>query len=214
MSRYFTNFIRAFKPGAPRSIVQDVIEEFNSVELDSQGVVAGTFYSPIHPSGVVFLSRALDDASGIDKYHEAVRNSSETRQKLVAKLSEQCASTKMRISRVIKEGNYVGSKPPTCIVRNYIKAKRGHLDEVIDTISSFIDEIPEDRTKPLLTESTTGRSNMLLLSIPFESFGAAEDSYALQRSTWGTARGRRLSDITEENVRIPTQIFHSNIQMS
>ena len=139
-------------------------------------------------------------------------NSSDERKALVQRLSEKCTSTTFRISRLIKEGNYVGSNPPSCLVRNYIKVKRGYIDEAIEIMSSFIDNIPDDRTKPVLSESTTGRSGLLTLSIPYETFAAAEEGYARVRENSGTPMGKRLAEITQENMRVPTFILHSTIQ--
>ncbi|MFL2784297.1 MAG: hypothetical protein ACJ0BL_04635 [Dehalococcoidia bacterium] len=213
MSKYFTVFVRAFKPSAAgTNFMAEVVEEFKSLELNAPGVVTGTGYAQGFPGPVAVLSRLHEDASGIDSYHSAVMNSSDERNALVQRLSEKCISTTFRISRLIKEGNYVGSNPPSCLVRNYIKVKRGYIDEAIEIMSSFIDNIPDDRTKPVLSESTTGRAGLLTLSIPYETFAAAEEGYARVRENSGTPMSKRLAEITEENMRVPTFILHSTIQ--
>ena len=210
MTKYYTSFIRVFKPGL--GTAKEVIEEFESLELDAPGVVTGTPFAPTEGGITFVLSRVFNDASGIDKYNQAIMGASEARQQLVNRLSEKCINTTMRISREISPPTYRGAKPPTCLVRNFIKVKRGHLDEAIDLLTSNFSEIPEDRTKPLLTENTTGRSNLLVITTPYENFETAEEGWLRVRGMSGTSRGRRLAEITQESMRIPTLVLHRTLQ--
>ena len=63
------------------------------------------------------------------------------------------------------------------------------------------------------TESTTGRYGLVTISIPYENAAAAEEGYDWVRSAAGTPRAKRMSDITEDSVRVPFQILHSDVQM-
>ena len=99
----------------------------------------------------------------------------------------------------------------SCLVRNFLKVKRGYLDEAIEILDATFDDIPSDRTKPLLSENTTGRGNILVISTPYEDFAAAEEGWLRVRAMAQTTRGQRLLEITEESVRIPTIILHSTL---
>ena len=209
MSKYFTNFMRVFKPGL--GTAKEVIEEFESLDLDAPGVITATPFAP-REGGITFvLTRVFQDASGIDAYNQAIIGATESRQKLVNDLSAKCLDTTMRISKEIRPANYVGSKSPTCLVRNFLKVKRGYLDEAIEILDATFDDIPGDRTKPLLSENTTGRGNILVISTPYEDFAAAEEGWLRVRAMAQTTRGQRLLEITEESVRIPTIILHSTL---
>ena len=209
MSKYFANFIRVFKPGL--ATAKGVIEEFQSLELDAPGLVTATTFAPKEGGLTFVLTRVFENASGIDAYNQAILGASENRQNLVNDLSTKCTDTSMRISKEVRPGNYVGGSQPAYLVRNFIKVKRGYLDEAIDILSTTFDEIPDDRTKPLLSENTTGRGNILVISTPYETFGAAEEGWLRVREMAQTTRGQRLLEITEESVRIPSIILHSTL---
>ena len=91
MSKYFTNFMRLFKPGL--GTAKEVIEEFESLDLDAPGVITATPFAP-REGGITFvLTRVFQDASGIDAYNQAIIGATESRQKLVNDLSAKCLDT-------------------------------------------------------------------------------------------------------------------------
>ena len=167
--------------------------------------------NPGGPIGVI--SRILDDATGIDSYFEAIQEQMPKRQAQLQELGSKCTSLRMRLVKVHKDAEYAGSNPPKVLVRNFIRAKRGHLDELISVIESFIDDIPSGRTKPAFTEATTGRYGLVTISIPYENAAAAEEGYEWVRSGASSPRAKRMSDITEDSVRVPFQILHSDIDL-
>jgi hypothetical protein len=143
----------------------------------------------------------------------AVQNSSDERKKHVADINAKCVSVRFRIVRVIKEGKYVGANPPAIMVRNFIRPKRGYLDEVTSMLTSTIENAPDDRTSPTLTLSTTGQQGLLTLSGLNESLAAAEETYERFQSAQGEPARKRMSDITEGSVRVPFFILGNTIEM-
>ena len=212
MSKYISNIVRIFKTDASNS-QQLLIDEFNSMDTDAPGILTGTLSAP-NPGGLVsFTSRVFDDPSGLDKYIAAAQSGSDERKKLVEDINAKCVSIRFRTVRIIKEGQYVGPNPPRIMVRNFIRAKQGYLDEVMRNLESSIDNIPSDRTRPTLTVSTTGRPGLLTLSIPFESLAAAEETFEQFQSTDGEPARKRGADITEGSIRVPFFILSNTIEM-
>ena len=211
MSKYITNLVRIFKPGEGHPNL--MVEEAQSLEFPGDVIVTSTMSAP-NPGGPVgVISRILDDASGIDKYFEAIQSQMAQRQGQLQEIGAKCSSTRMHILKVHREAQYAGSGSPSVLVRNFLRAKRGNLDELIATIESFIDDIPEARTKPAFTETTTGKSGLVTISVPYENVAAAQEGYEWVRANATSARARRMSDITEDSARVPFQILHSNVQM-
>ena len=183
------------------------------MDTDAQGILTASLSAATPGGPVSFTSRLFDDASGIDKYLAAVQNSSVERNKQVSDIDAKCSSARLRIVRVLKQGKYVGSNPPTVMVRNFIRPKRGCADEVISIIGDVIDNVPEGETSATLTESTTGETGLLTLSIPSENWQAAEERYSRFRSTLGRPIAKRMMDITESSSRVPFFILANTIEM-
>ena len=211
MSKYITNLVRSFKlgEGAPTLMV----DEAKSLDFSAPAIVTATMAAPTPGGPIGVISRILDDATGIDGYFEAIQEQMPQRQAQLQELADKCTSLRMRLVKVHRDAEYAGSNPPKVLVRNFIRAKRGHLDELISVIEGFIDDIPSGRTKPAFTETTTGRYGLVTISIPYENAAAAEEGYDWVRSAAGTPRAKRMSDITEDSVRVPFQILHSDVQM-
>ena len=212
MAGYITNIVRNFRPDAGNPM-QLLIDEFNSMDTDAKGILTASLSAATPGGPVSFTSRLFDDASGIDKYLAAVQNSSVERNKQVSVIDAKCSSARLRIVRVLKQGKYVGSNPPTVMVRNFIRPKRGCADEVISIIGDVIDNVPEGETSATLTESTTGETGLLTLSIPSENWQAAEERYSRFRSTLGRPIAKRMMDITESSSRVPFFILANTIEM-
>ena len=212
MTKYISNIVRIFKTevGDPQQLL---IDEFNGMPTDAPGILTFTLSAPNPGGPVSFTSRVFDDPSGLDKYMAAVQNSSDERKKHVAAITAKCVSVRFRIVRVMKEGKYVGANPPTIMVRNFIRPKRGYLDEVTSMLTSTIENAPDDRTRPTLTSSTTGQQGLLTLSGPNESLAAAEETYERFQSAQGAPARKRMSDITEGSVRVPFFILGNTIEM-
>ena len=143
----------------------------------------------------------------------ASQNSSDERKKQVDDINAKCVSVRLRIVRVIKEGKYVGVNPPTVMVRNFIRVKRGYLDEVTSALASSIENAPDDRTSPTLTSSTTGQQGLLTLSHATESLAAAEEMFEQFQSAQSEPARKRSSDITEGGARVPFFILGNTIEM-
>ena len=212
MAGYITNIVRNFRPDAGNPM-QLLIDEFNSMDTDAQGILTASLSAATPGGPVSFTSRLFDDASGIDKYLAAFQNSSVERNNQVSDIDAKCSSALLRIVRVLKQGKYVGSNPPTVMVRNFIRPKRGCADEVISIIGDVIDNVPEGETSATLTESTTGETGLLTLSIPSENWQAAEERYSRFRSTLGRPIAKRMMDITESSSRVPFFILANTIEM-
>ena len=212
MTKYISNIVRIFKTdvGDPQQLL---IDEFNGMPPDAPGILTFTLSAPNPGGPVSFTSRVFDDPSGLDKYMAAVQNSSDERKKHVADINAKCVSVRFRIVRVIKEGKYVGANPPAIMVRNFIRPKRGYLDEVTSMLTSTIENAPDDRTSPTLTLSTTGQQGLLTLSGLNESLAAAEETYERFQSAQGEPARKRMSDITEGSVRVPFFILGNTIEM-
>ena len=180
MSKYITNLVRTFKAGSNNQSL--LVEEAKSLDFQGPVIVSGTMSAP-NPGGPVgMISRILDDAASIDSYFEAIQTQMPQRQDLLQQIGAACTSTRMHVLKVHRETEYAGSNPPTVLVRNFIRAKRGHLDELLETVTSFIDGIPSGRTKGALTETTTGRYGLNTISVPYESNAAAQEGYEWVRA--------------------------------
>ena len=212
MAEYITNIVRNFRPDAGNPM-QLLIDEFNSMDTDAQGILTASLSAATPGGPVSFTSRLFDDASGIDKYLAAVQNSSAERKKQVSDIDAKCSSARLRIVRVLKQGKYVGSNPPTVMVRNFIRPKRGYADEAISIIGDVIDNVPEGETRATLTESTTGETGLLTLSIPSQNWQAAEERYSQFRSSLSRPIAKRMMDITESTSRGPFFILANTIAM-
>ena len=211
MSKYITNLVRTFKLG--EGVPTLMVDEAKSLDFSAPSIVTGTMAAP-NPGGPIgVISRILDDATGIDSYFEAIQEQMPKRQAQLQELGSKCTSLRMRLVKVHRDAEYAGSNPPKVLVRNFIRAKRGYLDELISVIESFIDDIPSGRTKPAFTEATTGRYGLVTISIPYENAAAAEEGYEWVRSEASSPRAKRMSDISEDSVRVPFQILHSDIDL-
>ena len=212
MTKYISYIVRMFRTdvGNPQQLL---IDEFNSMPTDAPGVLTFTHSAPNPGGPVSFTSRVFDDPSGLDKYMAAAQNSSDERKKQVDDINAKCVSVRLRIVRVIKEGKYVGVNPPTVMVRNFIRVKRGYLDEVTSALASSIENAPDDRTSPTLTSSTTGQQGLLTLSHATESLAAAEEMFEQFQSAQSEPARKRSSDITEGGARVPFFILGNTIEM-
>ena len=211
MSKYITNLVRTFKAGSNNQSL--LVEEAKSLDFQGPVIVSATMSAP-NPGGPVgMISRILDDAASIDSNFEAIQTQMPQRQDLLQQIGAACTSTRMHVLKVHRETEYAGSNPPTVLVRNFIRAKRGHLDELLETVTSFIDGIPSGRTKGALTETTTGRYGLITISVPYESNAAAQEGYEWVRAGGTSSRAKRMADITQDSARVPFRIFHSNVEM-
>ena len=211
MSKYIMNLVRNFKLG--EGLPTLMVDEAKSLDFSAPAIVTATMAAPTPGGPIGVISRLLDDATGVDSYFEAIQEQMPNRQEQLQELNAKCTSLRMRLVKVHKNAEYAGSNSPKVLVRNFIRAKRGYLDELISIVESFIDEIPSGRTKPAFTEATTGRIGLVTISTPYENAAAAEEGYDWVRSGASSARAKRMADITEDSARVPFSILHSDLEI-